>query len=190
MQGPPSSSHGIRNTRSPSVQTRFRLLVRPAPAWLTLVRRFIRAAADFARGDHAVVAVAILSFVVGLGVSWFPASKSPLENESGPCHRVVEVVRFEGARHETSGPILVVRIERALNRRGIGPHPRGDRTCDAADLDLPIPPVPNVIFRRRGGAFEPVAPPRRRESPLFFIPFDRPDRLTESTPTHTAQETT
>ena len=190
MQGPRFSPDDLRNRCWSSVRIRCRRLVRPASAWLPVVRRSIRAAADFARGDHAAAAVAIFSFAVGLGVSWFPASKFPRENELGPCHRVVEVVRLEGARHETSGPILVVRIERALNRRGIGPHPRGDRTCDPADLDLPIPPVPNVIFRRRGGAFEPVAPPRRRESPLFFIPFDRPDRLTESTPTPTAQETT
>ena len=187
---PPPSSDGIRDTCWPSVQTRFRLLVRPAPAWLTLVRRFIRAAADFARGDHAVVAVAILSFVVGLGVSWFPAYKSPLENELGPCHRIVEVVRLEVAPHQARGSILIVRIERTLNRRGIGPHPRDAGTCDSAELNLPLPPVPNIVFRRRGSVFEPLAPPRRRESPLFLIPFDRPDRLTESTPTHTAQETT
>ena len=190
VQGPRSRSDGFRYRRWSSVQRRFRLLVRPAPAWLALLRRPIRAVADFARGDQAVAAVAILPVAVGLGVSWFPASKSRQGTELGPCHRVVEVVRFEGARHESRGSILVVRIERVLNRRGIGPHLRGDRTCNPKDLDLPIPPVPNVVFRRRGSVFEPLAPPRRREAPHLPIPSQPHNRLSESSPPHTAQETT
>ena len=142
-------------------------------------------------GDNGFVAVAILSFVVGLGVSWIPASKSRQENEPVPCLRVVEVVRLAGTVPKSRGSILVVRIERARSHRSIELHPGGEATCDPAELDLPIPPVPNVIFRRRGLFFEPPDSPQRRESPLFPIPFEKTNRLTESTPTHrTSRETT
>ena len=147
---------------------------------IPVVRRSIRAVADFARGENGFVAAAILSFVLGLGVGWSHAFNTRQENELGPCHRVVEVARFKGSRHETSGPILVVRIERALDQRSTELHPRGEATCNPANLNLPIPPIPNVLFRRRGGGFEPLVPPRRRTSPLFLIPFKKPDRLSES----------
>ena len=184
MQAPRSSSDDFWNRRWSSVLARFRMFVRPAPACLAPVRRFIRAVAGFALGDHGFVAVAMLAFVLGLGVSWFPASKSRQQNEVGPCHRVEDIVRLAGPRHEARGQILIVRIERAPGQGSIELHPRGEATCDAADLDLLIPPVPNVIFRRRGLFFEPLVPPRRRDSPLFLIPFDTPDRLTGSSPPH------
>ena len=191
MQDSRSSSDGFRNWRWPSALIRSRWLVRPASSCLVLVRRFTGAAADFARGDHGFVAVVVLSFVVGLGVSWIPASKSRQENEPVPCLRVVEVVRLAGTVPKSRGSILVVRIERAPGRRSIELHPGGEATCNPAELDLPIPPVPNVIFRRRGLFFEPPDAPLRREAPLFPVPFEKTNRLTESNPTHrTSWETT
>ena len=191
VQVPRSSSGGFRNRRWPSILTRLRLLARPVSSCLARVHRFIRAAADFAPGDNGFVAVAILSFVVGLGVSWIPASKSRQENEPVPCLRVVEVVRLAGTVPKSRGSILVVRIERAPGRRSIELHPGGEATCNPAELDLPIPPVPNVIFRRRGLFFEPPDAPLRREAPLFPVPFEKTNRLTESNPTHrTSRETT
>ena len=157
-------------------------------ATIPVVRRSIRAVADFARSENGFVAAAILSFVLGLGVGWSHASNSRKENELGPCHRVVEVVRFKGARHEGAAPILVVRIERVPDRKSTELHPKGEATCNPAGLDFPIPPVPNVVFRRRGGGFEPLVAPRRRTSPLFLVPFKKPYRLTKLSLPHTARE--
>ena len=191
VQGSRSSADGFRNRRWPSVLTRLRWLVRSASSFPAGVHRFIRAAADFASGDLGFVAVAILSFVVGLGVCWFPASESRQENEPVPCLRVVEVVRLAETVPKSRGSILVVRIERAPGHRSIELHPGGEATCDPAELDLPIPPVPNVVFRRRGLFFEPQYSPRRRASPRIPIPVEKTNRLTESNPTHgTSRETT
>ena len=191
VQGSRSSADGFRNRRWPSVLTRLRWLVRSASSFPAGVHRFIRAAAEFASGDFGFVVVAILSFVVGLGVCGFPASESRNKNELEPCLHVVEVVRVAGTVPESRGSILVVRIERAPGHRSIELHPGGQATCDPAELDLAVPPVPNVIFRRRGFFFEPMDAPRRRESPRIPIPFEMTNPLTESNPTHrTSRETT
>ena len=143
---------------------------------------------QFAR---AIVAVAILSFVAGLVVCWIPASESRNENELVPCLRVVEVVRLAGTVPKSRGSILVVRIERAPGHGSIELQPGGEATCDPAELDLPIPPIPNVVFWRRGLVFEPMDAPRRRASPRIPIPVEKTNRLTQSNPTHgTSRETT
>ena len=186
VQGSRSTADGFRNTRWPNVLTRLRWLVRPVSSCLARVHRFFGAATHFAPDGYGVVAVAILSFVAGLLVCWIPASEFRQENEPVPCLRVVEVVRLAGTVPKSRGSILVVRIERTPGHRSIELHPGGLATCDPAELDLPIPPVPNVIFRRRGLFFEPPDAPQRRESPRIAIPFEKTNRLTESNPTHRA----
>ena len=126
-----------------------------------------------------------------MAVSLNPDSETRQESELVPCLRVVEVVRLAGTAPKARGSILIVRIERVFSQKGVELHAGGEATCDPADLDVPIPPVPNVIFRHRGLFYEPLDAPRRRESPLFRIPSEKPDHLTESNPTRrTSRETT
>ena len=158
MNAPANRSGAVRNLLR-SVTSRLNR-ERHAPVF----DRFVR------RGGGLLVLTA-LSVFAGWNLPRlpFPDDSSPYPAER--CLRVVAVVRLATGRPEVPGPFLLLQTAwmQPASRQG---SPSRVFDCESSERMLPLPPVHNRVFQRRGAAFELLPAPdvERVLDRLFELP--------------------
>ena len=155
--------------RSPAVRALVRSVTswpireRPAPALDRLVRR----------GGGLLVLTA-LSMFAGWSLNNFPAGGDDPEYPAERCLRVTGVVRLATGRPDVPGPFLLVQTAWTQEASHQGPRPRVF-DCESSERTLPVPPIHNRIFLRRGAVFELTPSPQlaRVLDRLFELPSER-----------------
>ena len=141
---------------------------RPGPALHRLV----------CRGGGLFVLIA-LSMFAGWNLPRLPFPDDPSPYPAERCLRVVAVVRLATGRPEVPGPFLLIQTAWAQDPSRPGsPSPVDE--CESSEPMLPVPPIHNRIFTRRGAVFELTSSPHleRILDRLFEIPSELQDRPT------------
>ena len=139
MNAPGNRSSAVRR-RVGSVRS-WLLRERQAPAFDWFVRR----------GGGLFVVTALSAFA-GWNLPELSVSDDAPKYPAERCLRVVAVVRLATGRPEVKGPFLLLQTAWTQDA-----NPRFD--CEASYRVLPVPPVHNRVFRRRGAAFELLRAP-------------------------------
>ena len=126
------------------------------------------------RRGGGILVLTALAFFAGSSLPEFPVSGDAPKYPAEQCLRVVAVVRLATGRPELPGPFLLLQTAWTQDA-----HRTFD--CEASDRVLPVPPVHNRVFVRRGAAFELLPAPdvERILDRLFEFssePKDRPVR--------------
>ena len=121
------------------------------------------------RGGGLLVLTALAVFS-GWSMTKRPRGDGP-DYPAEHCLRVTGVVRLATGRPEVPGPFLLVQTAWTRETSPPGSRPRAF-DCDSSERALPVPPVHNRIFRRRGTVFELTPSPHleRVLDRLFEIP--------------------
>ena len=160
MNAPGNRSRAVRDlVRS---VTSWLIRERPVPALDRVVRR----------GGGLLVLTALAVFS-GWSMTKMPRGDGP-DYPAEHCLRVTGVVRLATGRPEVPGPFLLVQTAWAGVASQQGPWPRVF-DCDASERTLPVPPLRNRIFRRRGAVFDLTPSPQleRVLDRLFALPSER-----------------
>ena len=132
----------------------------------------------------------VLSFLAGWTLPEIPVADDGSKYTAEPCLRVTAVVRLAAGRPEVPGPFLLVQTAWTQGARRQD-SPSTIAECEASDQTLPLPPIHNRIFRRRGAAFELLPAPdvERILDRLFELPSDPTDQPSVS-PSYPSSEAT
>ena len=147
-----------------------RTLICSVTSWLTR-ERHLRAFDPLVRRGGGLFVLTALSAFAGWNFPRlpFPDDSSPYPTER--CLRVVAVVRLATGRPEVPGPFLLLQTAwmQPASRQG---SPSRVFDCESSERMLPLPPVHNRVFQRRGAAFEPLPAPdvERVLDRLFELP--------------------
>ena len=135
---------------------------RDAPAF----DRFVR------RGGGLFVLTALSAFA-GWNLPELPVSDDAPKYPAERCLRVTAIVRLATGRPEVPGPFLLLQTAWTQDASG-------HFDCEASDRVLPVPPVHNRVFVRRGAAFELLPAPdvERILDRLFEFPSELKDHPT------------
>lgn len=128
------------------------------------------------RGGGLLVLTA-LSVFAGWSFTKIPGGDDASSHPAERCLRVTAVVRLATGRPEVPGPFLL--LQTAWTQDASSPASRSSvDECEANDRILPLPPVHNRTFRRRGGVFELTPAPHleRVLDRLFEPPSELQDR--------------
>ena len=159
-----------------------RTLICSVTSWLTR-ERHLRAFDPLVRRGGGLFVLTALSAFAGWNLPDFPfaddASKYPAER----CLRVTAVVRFATGRPEVPGPFLLLQTAWMQDASRLRSGSSVDN-CESSELALPLPPVHNRIFMRRGAVFELSPSPHleRLLDRLFRLPPELEDQMTGHSP--------